>query len=885
VTAFAAWFEKATEHAPRPWQAELASSPECRDRLVRIPTGFGKTLGVLGAWVYRRVVLADERWPRRLLWTLPMRVLVEQTEAEVRSLLGRLDLLWSGEGDHRGKVGVHALMGGSDAGDWHLWPEEAAVLLGTQDMLLSRALNRGYGAARGRWPTDFGLVSADALWVLDEVQLMDVGLATAAQLAAFRLEDAPRSVRPSFTWAMSATLQRTWLTKSPDTSAWVGGLRDQSLADRDRQADLWATTKKPIRRCESSTAKTLAARVVAHHSRLTGPAPLTLVVHNTVDRARESFDELLKLCTADAEGSGPSIHLLHSRFRGVERSAWRTDLLGPDAPKRSRIVVATQVIEAGVDLSADALFTDLCPWASLVQRLGRLARRGGSGEAFVLGLDTARHAAPYEVDDLDASWDALEQLTDGSPRELEAFEQANPDLLAGLYPYDPPHLLLREELDELFDTTPDLSGADIDVSRFIRSGEERDVSVFWVQAPSRDRGVGEPDHRLRAVRDGLCAVPFLRARDWLCGKATGGHEPKKLRDNVGAWVWDYLSGRWLRAERSDLRPGQSVLVDAAVGGYSPLSGWDPAVKGPVTPLVAPAMAGPQDQADAAQDQEELSQAAWQTIGFHGAAVATEVGKIASDLAMTQAGLLQFAGRWHDLGKAHAAFQGAINGPGRPDRVDLAKAPSNAWRRGREMYRCSEFETRPGFRHELASTLALFAVLERHAPAEHPSRLGALASLFLSNQQSRPSSDPGPLEAEVLALAPEAFDLVAYLVCSHHGKVRGRMHAAPVDQRGAPKDGTMPIRGIRDGDSLPQVALVDAKGELRDLPARSLSLEPAVLGLSPRTGRSWSERVNSLLGRHGPFALAFLEAVLRAADVRASKDRALVDPRLVIGEKV
>ena len=35
-----------------------------------------------------------------------------------------------------------------------------------------------------------------------------------------------------------------------------------------------------------------------------------------------------------------------------------------------RIIVATQVVEAGVDISATTLVTELSPWSSLVQRFG-----------------------------------------------------------------------------------------------------------------------------------------------------------------------------------------------------------------------------------------------------------------------------------------------------------------------------------------------------------------------------------------------------------------------------------------------------------------------------------------------------------------------------------
>ena len=62
-------------------------------------------------------------------------------------------------------------MGGEEKTDWDIYPEREAILIGTQDMLLSRALNRGYGMSRYRWPMHFGLLNNDALWVMDETQL------------------------------------------------------------------------------------------------------------------------------------------------------------------------------------------------------------------------------------------------------------------------------------------------------------------------------------------------------------------------------------------------------------------------------------------------------------------------------------------------------------------------------------------------------------------------------------------------------------------------------------------------------------------------------------------------------------------------------------------
>jgi len=56
-------------------------------------------------------------------------------------------------------------MGGEQTEDWDLQPESDAILVGTQDMLLSRLLNRGYGMSRYRWPMQFGLLGNDCLWV------------------------------------------------------------------------------------------------------------------------------------------------------------------------------------------------------------------------------------------------------------------------------------------------------------------------------------------------------------------------------------------------------------------------------------------------------------------------------------------------------------------------------------------------------------------------------------------------------------------------------------------------------------------------------------------------------------------------------------------------
>lgn len=225
-----------------------------------------------------------------------------------------------------------------------------------------------------------------------------------------------------------------------------------------------------------------------------------------------------------------------------------------------------------------------------------------------------------------------------------------------------------------------------------------------------------------------------------------------------------------------------------------------------------------------------------------------------------------AGRWHDVGKVHSVFQNAIKKDVRDTipigaRRDLAKAPDGAWAK-------PPYPSRPGFRHELASTLALFELLRRTNPM-HPALLGQHRSLFeaigvpIELSESRLEH---PLAHELAELSGSEFDLLAWLVCTHHGKVRCVWTSTRHDQQ----KGHGGIHGVCDGDELPAFTLGDADGTSIEVPALQLSLAAAAMGVGARYGASWGERVAGLRALFGPFTLTFLEAVLRVADVRASR---------------
>jgi CRISPR-associated endonuclease/helicase Cas3 len=582
------------------------------------------------------------------------------------------------------------------------------------------------------------------------------------------------------------------------------------------------------------------------------------------------------------------IRLVHGRFRPHERSSWREEFLSRAACHSgvNRVVVATQVVEAGVDISAGCLVTDLGPWSSLVQRFGRCARYGGTGVVVVVdrGADEAS-ARPYSTDELIAAREAVASIEGiGGGVGIARLEQFESGLDAGatarLYPYQAKHLIIRREFDELFDTTPDLTGADIDISRFVRATDDRDLQVFWldVDKPTKVEPRPAPSPERQPRREELCAVPFLAARDWLCGEESKANRRPRLRSGKRAWVWDWLEGEWVVAERAMLVPGRVVCVASESGGYLEERGFasDATRRVPVVPLPTAVLpAGAAALADASAGGDAFSNGEWKTVGVHSDEVVTEAAALSEALSLPDdvRSVLSLAARWHDTGKAHPAFQGAIRPKGtRPATHDLAKAPKDAWLRPPGSYRTADdSDSRPGLRHELASALALFAVLRQFAP-EHPALLGPWADVlkmtgqYVEPEPARPG--PSPFEEQVLALSAQEFDLLVYLVAAHHGKVRVALHAAPRDQDYDDRDGRgLPIRGVREGDILPAVALSASKPPVSP---QKLTLQPAMLGLSPITGRSWRERSIDLAERFGPAGLAFLEALIVAADRRASR---------------
>lgn len=812
---FGSFFKTATGHEPYPYQTRLACMDDLQNTLLDAPTGSGKTeAAVLAAYLWRRVSATARGGgggsvPRRLVYCLPMRVLVEQTVSKVQEWIRKTGL--------QDRFDVVTLMGGDTDTKWRKWPEKEMVIVGTQDMLLSRALNRGYAMNIFQWPAEFGLLNNDCLWVIDEIQLMGNGLATTAQLQAFRSAMGTYGLHRTM-W-MSATLNPEWLRTvdfDPGSCCRISvadeGGNDSNAGRLTKCLNAPKTLRKISLTFQKNTYGIKAAKEVR---KLHVQGTLTLVMVNTVDRAQDLFRNLASL--------EDNVVLIHSRFRPAERSTLNSELTsisGPDNAGRDLIIVSTQALEAGVDVSARTLITEIAPWPSMVQRIGRCNRYGehkdGSG-VYVTEIPKSE-CAPYEEEDVEQASGIAASLYNKSVSPAALSSVA----FKGSMPYDV--VVRRLDLIDLFDTSPDMSGSHTDVSRFVRSSElDTDVGLAWREWTGDEK---PPGSKVAGIE--VCSVPI-------------GIASRIVRESE-AWWFDPLDGSWARAR--SVYPGQVLVLRSENGGYNAKIGFDLSEKSHVPPPPPLVQDTGSDGGDYHGSDAQSEGGAWVTLNDHTAHVVREMDKILAaetDGEVAEvAAVLRMSAKYHDLGKAHDVFQETML---RADGGCLTAG--EIWAKRPRRPGIDRRHRRTNFRHEAVSAVAFLELC--------------------------------------LDISQSDADLAAYLIASHHGKVRLSMRTLPRKRRGRyvntgadyvmglPPEGrpeeikvftsaSLTFRGSKESrildNNVPETVKVDAS--------------MARLG-TYGTGRSWLQLSLGQLSRLGPFKLAYLEAILRAADSRASAD--------------
>lgn len=334
-------------------QAEAAGELASHGRLiVNLPTGTGKTL--LAALPFAAGLLKA----RQMVYMTPLRTLASAQAGTIR-------------GEIQAKQAAEALgapwdvreQTGETPGDPLF---EAPCTVCTFDQALSSAVGISYSLSDRRRTLNMGAVLTSYV-VADEIHLFPRGEALTTLLWLLKN-------RPAFPFClMSATLSKPLVER-------LGQLLDARVIGelpKEDHARLNLNSRRLVVgwRPEPFDADTVLKLANGHQK--------VLVVVNTVQRAIDLGRSL-----ADRIGR-EKVRVLHSRFYASDRKLAEDvvmEALGKDEAERTRgprVVVATQVIEAGLDVSADVLATELAPASTLVQRWGRCARWGGEGRVIV----------------------------------------------------------------------------------------------------------------------------------------------------------------------------------------------------------------------------------------------------------------------------------------------------------------------------------------------------------------------------------------------------------------------------------------------------------------------------------------------------------------------
>ena len=374
--------------------------------VLQAPTGAGKTFAALAPFVLGQWGAGNGPAARKLIYSLPLRVLAGSLKMQYEKLLPER----VAEGPIRFTTQYSGAMEDRflDGGDDYWIPDNENVVPGTRhavfttiDQTLSGFAGVPLSVPYRQANVLYGSILSGAL-IFDEFHLLEPD--KSFQTALHLLDKSPWPVL-IMTATMSQALRQE-LCDILDAEEVVVGEEDIPRIKSQRN------TVKHI----SVAYKPLDGGELADRLR-----ERTLVICNRVARAQEVFDTLNK--TLERRGDDRKRMLLHSRFLPEDRAdkeekieAW----FGENSEEQA-VLVATQVVEAGLDISADAMHTEISPIDSFLQRIGRTARFAGENEAqiHVYPLPSMATASDFLPYDEDATRRTLHRLSNQPENYLE----------------------------------------------------------------------------------------------------------------------------------------------------------------------------------------------------------------------------------------------------------------------------------------------------------------------------------------------------------------------------------------------------------------------------------------------------------------------------------
>jgi CRISPR-associated endonuclease/helicase Cas3 len=415
--------------------------------ILQAPTGAGKTTAALLPYIKAFAELPAEPFPRKCIYSVPLRVLANQFVAEYKARAASYR--------RRFRRDLPVTIQTGDRPDDRQF--EGGLIFTTIDQTLSNLLGVPYAVGSGRANLNAGAVIASYL-VFDEFHLFPPEGALTTTLQWLRLL---KGTTP-FT-LMTATFSAQML------DALAERLGATPITVREDELKVIETSWGKFSRRErclhvvNDLLRKPESVLDAHAGRRR-----SIAIRNTVGRARELYDNLVEqgcrplpfhdprlndLYTAIKEAQNPTqreqalekavgrlydlIHeqpdwehvtwivLLHARFARAHRDLKEEFVRREFGPEEkcpwkipSIILIATQAIEVGLDITSDVLHTEIAPPASVLQRAGRCARFPGQhGEVYVYHVpprkDGKPNYAPYatktEMEICELGWDAFQR--------------------------------------------------------------------------------------------------------------------------------------------------------------------------------------------------------------------------------------------------------------------------------------------------------------------------------------------------------------------------------------------------------------------------------------------------------------------------------------------
>jgi len=339
---------------------------------ITAPTGSGKTLAALAFALGLRERLAKERAePPRIIYTLPFLSIIDQIHRVFRDVLRdpASDVLLA----HHHLTDVFYRRGEDefepDMAEMFIEGWESEVIVTSFVQLFHTLIGH-----RGRSLRRFHRLVGSVV-LLDEVQCLPHRYWLLLRQAAAVL-----SKRFGLTFILMTATQPAIFP--PDQCFELAAGNDQLFHALDR-VDFEVSLGEPL------SLDALAQMVAADMDRFADRD--VLVVLNTIASARSFLEALQQLAPGDGEYYFLSSHVVpKERLSRIEKAT---------ACPRRKVIVSTQVVEAGVDLDCDLVYRDFAPLDALVQVAGRCNRHGEKawrGRARVVRLMDVSSARPRE---------------------------------------------------------------------------------------------------------------------------------------------------------------------------------------------------------------------------------------------------------------------------------------------------------------------------------------------------------------------------------------------------------------------------------------------------------------------------------------------------------